>query len=236
MVTVRTDSGERELSPGKLAEEILSGDVELTVQVKSTRVFRDSQWRMLGRTVFYHVVSADGSHVAGTRPRDTALTCEVCGLQAETMQVELRQNVGLVVHNRDKSIKAEMCRTRAARSFGEPTAITLLFGWWSPASIILAPCFIVGNLVTLVRTRSLASPPRDAEPVRVSRQTAVTLRPFRGEISFLLGSQRPRRDIAYATWRCTGVPLAQAARYVDICRRRLEKTVTRIEDMVQYWS
>ncbi|HET8630256.1 MAG TPA: hypothetical protein VFL91_22785 [Thermomicrobiales bacterium] len=94
--------------------------------------------------------------------------CESCGAIAPTKYVRFYKNIGMLVVRQHGSVEGNFCRGCAANYFRDFTLTTALAGWWSPSSLIIAPLFIVNNLLCYLSVKLMK--PSQA----VSHQTELT--------------------------------------------------------------
>jgi len=103
----------------------------------------------------------DGS--APQRPRTMATPmpmsvptarCQACGAAGKVADVTFRQNIGMILARQSKSISGMLCRECVSKYFWQMTLTTLAVGWLGMISIIIAPVFIVLNIVSFARSRS----------------------------------------------------------------------------------
>lgn len=116
--------------------------------------------------------------------------CHACGIRAATRYVEFRQNIGALVVRYHKSVKGTLCKSCINRYFLEFTGVTLVLGWWGLISLVVAPVYVVSNVVRYLGARGLEPPPRAA------RTTAPPVAAASG------GASSPRQVVTVACWRC----------------------------------
>jgi hypothetical protein len=83
--------------------------------------------------------------------------CQVCGASAPTKYVEFHQNVGMLVLRRRRCIRGNLCRSCINEHFWKMTSITLAVGWLGTISLVIAPIFVVNNVVRYLGCLSLPS-------------------------------------------------------------------------------
>jgi len=81
--------------------------------------------------------------------------CQRCGAHGPTKRVTIPTSVGLLIAVRLSTARGNWCRRCIDTELASSTLTTGLFGWWSITGIILTPIFLLTNLVTFARTRSL---------------------------------------------------------------------------------
>ena len=78
--------------------------------------------------------------------------CQLCGSLAPTKNVEFYQNIGMIFGRRYSSVNGRLCKKCINREFKSRTLVTLFFGWWSGLSLIIAPIFLLYNVVRFILT------------------------------------------------------------------------------------
>ncbi|MCR4330214.1 MAG: zinc ribbon domain-containing protein [Candidatus Roizmanbacteria bacterium] len=78
--------------------------------------------------------------------------CQLCGSLAPTKNVEFNQNIGMIFARRYSSVKGRFCKKCINREFKKKTLTTLFLGWWSATSLIIAPFYLISNLVRFIPT------------------------------------------------------------------------------------
>ena len=80
--------------------------------------------------------------------------CQSCGGPGPTTHTAFRQNIGAVVMRFTKTIEGELCRSCVRKHFTETTLITVAVGWLGMVSILVAPVFVVLNVVNVFKANS----------------------------------------------------------------------------------
>ena len=80
--------------------------------------------------------------------------CQICGATGKTAEVHFRQNVGMLFARRMSSVQGSLCRNCISDRFWKMTLTTLAVGWLGMISLIIAPIFIIMNIVSFARSRS----------------------------------------------------------------------------------
>jgi hypothetical protein len=83
------------------------------------------------------------------------MSCQVCRANAPTKYVAFAQNIGAVIFCQQKYIKGEMCKKCIEKIFWQYTGITLILGWWSLFSLVIAPACLINNIVRYIGARNL---------------------------------------------------------------------------------
>lgn len=106
------------------------------------------------------------------------MICQVCGIEAPTLDLSFRQNIGLVILRQEKTISGRMCKRCCNKNFWNYSFITLFVGWLSPLSLILAPIYLLFNIYNLLKSFSLEPVPDDAEPPRLTEEAVQRIEPL----------------------------------------------------------
>lgn len=85
-------------------------------------------------------------------------SCQVCGAYAPIKYVEFNQNVGMLVMREYKEVKGKLCRNCINKTFWRFTLITLAVGWLGAISLLVAPYFIVSNIIYYIGSLGLPYP------------------------------------------------------------------------------
>jgi hypothetical protein len=83
--------------------------------------------------------------------------CQVCGVSAPTKHVEFHQNVGMLVMRTHRTVRGNLSKGCIHEKFWKMTGITVAVGWLGTISFILAPIFVVNNIVRYLSCLSLPS-------------------------------------------------------------------------------
>jgi len=83
------------------------------------------------------------------------MSCQICGCNAPTKNVEFRQNVGALIMRFHKTLRGELCKSCINQHFWKMTLITLFLGPWGVISLIMTPIFIIMNTVQYLSSLSL---------------------------------------------------------------------------------
>lgn len=89
--------------------------------------------------------------------------CQACGSESPVKYVEFYQNVGALVVRFHRSIKGNLCKKCIHSNFWKMTLTTLTVGWLGYISIVVAPVFIIGNLIRYVGAIGLPKAYTEAE-------------------------------------------------------------------------
>ena len=90
------------------------------------------------------------------------MNCQVCGIQAPTRHVTFYQNIGALVMRFHRKLEGDLCKSCVQKNFWKMTLITLAIGWLGMISLVVAPIFIILNIVQYVRCLGMPSAPAGA--------------------------------------------------------------------------
>jgi hypothetical protein len=82
--------------------------------------------------------------------RDVA--CQECGSLAETKDIKLYKNIGMLVMRRNYSLEGRFCKKCINKNFWDYTLTTLFLGWWGTISFIVTPFYLMNNTVRYLTT------------------------------------------------------------------------------------
>lgn len=80
--------------------------------------------------------------------------CQICAKSAPVAQVSFKQNIGMLLMRKEKSMSGRLCHDCASKTFWSYTLTTLFLGWWGTISFVLTPVYIFMNVSQFVRARS----------------------------------------------------------------------------------
>ena len=114
------------------------------------------------------------------------MNCQVCGSYAPTKHVTFHQNIGALVLRFRKKLEGNLCKSCVHKTFWKMTLITLAVGWLGVISLIIAPIFIILNIVQYVACLGMPSAPANvgqpgtpyAAPVPAPPRRFPPLRPL----------------------------------------------------------
>ncbi len=127
-----------------------------------------------------------------------AILCQSCGIEAPTKYVEFRQNIGMLVMRRHRTIKANLCKPCMSKYFRNMTLTTFFLGPWGTISLILAPTFIIMNLVQYFGAIGMEAVPVSAMVPVLTPEAIAKLKPYTVELGRRLSAGEPLVDIARA--------------------------------------
>lgn len=115
------------------------------------------------------------------RDMKTGIICQACGVEAPTRYVELYQNVGVVFMRFHKGIKGQLCKKCISSHFWPMTLTTIGVGWLGMISIIIAPCFVINNVIRYLTTLGMPPVPDGARVPQVTPDEMRSFMPFSGD-------------------------------------------------------
>ena len=95
-------------------------------------------------------------------------------------------NIGAVIIRYKWSIQGYLCKRCISRTFWKYTPVTLLIGWVSISSLLIAPGIALVNLVHYLGSMFMPAPPPDARRPELTPEASARLIPFVSEIEMLL--------------------------------------------------
>lgn len=79
--------------------------------------------------------------------------CQFCRRTAPVVNATFRQNVGALLARFEKRFSGNMCGACVSKHFWSCTLITVAVGWLGTISFILAPIYVVTNIVSFVKAK-----------------------------------------------------------------------------------
>lgn len=84
--------------------------------------------------------------------------CQACGALAPTRYVDFRQNVGMLVARRSKTVAGQLCKPCVHQHFWKMTGTTLAVGWLGRISAFMTPVYVVNNVIRYVSVLGMPGP------------------------------------------------------------------------------
>jgi len=128
--------------------------------------------------------------------RASAILCQGCGYEVPNTYVEYRQNIGAFVLRFPQRYKGYLCKRCNQKYFWKATLITLFFGWWGIISFFVTLAFLLDNILTYLKTLSLAPAPRYARRPRNDDEVTTELSPHVASIMQRLEAGEDIEDVA----------------------------------------
>ena len=142
------------------------------------------------------------------------MICQACGVEAPTKQVEFRQNIGALILRFHRKIKGELCKSCVHKNFWKMTLVTLTVGWLGMISLVVAPIFIIMNIVNYLSCMSLQPVPPMARPPELTEQVMTALHPQAQQIIARLNAGEDLKKVAADVAYTSGVTPGQAVLYI----------------------
>lgn len=108
----------------------------------------------------------------------SAIVCQACGLEVPNRYVEYDQNIGAFHIRFYRTYRGYFCRRCNHRFFWKSSLITLGIGWFGLVSMFVTPAYLLGNMITCVRTFGLPKVPRDERPPVCDDAAVDKIAPF----------------------------------------------------------
>jgi hypothetical protein len=160
-------------------------------------------FHFLGLSIFTHeVIMARG------------VICQKCGVEAPSKYVEFYYNIGMLVMRRHRAVKGNLCKRCIHKTFWQFTLIDVTLGPWGMISLVVAPIFLVNNIVRYVSAIPLSATPSDAAPPRLTQEEAAKITKYRKELVDRLNQKEPLADVAESIARSAGVTPGQVVLYI----------------------
>ena len=144
------------------------------------------------------------------------IICQSCGIEAPAKHVEFHQNIGALVMRYHKSVKGNLCKRCVHKNFWSLTGTTVAIGWLGTISIILAPCFVINNLVRYLGALGMPPVPPGATPPIVTDAVAQKLGPKIDEIFNRVNEGENLNDVAREIAPLVGVTPGQVVKFVAL--------------------
>ena len=142
------------------------------------------------------------------------MICQACGVEAPTKQVEFRQNIGALFMRFHRKIKGNLCKSCVHKNFWKMTGITLAVGWLGMISLVVAPIFIVMNVVNYLRCAGMPPVPPMARPPELTDQIMTALHPQAQQIMARLNAGEDAKKIAADVAYTSGATPGQVVLYI----------------------
>jgi hypothetical protein len=141
------------------------------------------------------------------------MICQACGIEAPTKYVAFYQNIGALVVRFSKSMEGNLCRPCISSTFWNFTLVTLFFGPWGMISLIVAPCFVINNVVRFVGALGLEPPAPGAAPPQLTDDVFKKLKGHTSAIFDRLNGGEDLALVAADVGPRAGVTPGQVVRY-----------------------
>jgi len=144
---------------------------------------------------------------------EDGIVCQSCGIEAPVRYVEFRQIIGVFVWF-TKSVKGNLCKPCVHSHFWTTTLATLLLGWWGVLSFVVAPVFIIMNIVEYCSALGMSRVPADARLPEIDDEVVRRLDPYAQELLTRRTVHGEYADLAREVAARTGVTPGQVVTYV----------------------
>ncbi len=142
------------------------------------------------------------------------VVCQACGVEAPTKQVEFHQNIGALVMRFHNRVRGRLCKNCIHANFWKMTSITVLVGWLGVISIIIAPFFVLNNVIRYLGALGMPPVPEGARPPELTDEAIKKLEPHTNAIGERLGRDENLNDVAIDIAAEAGVTPGQVWAYV----------------------
>jgi len=153
----------------------------------------------------------------------TSVVCDGCGLEAPLRHVTYREHVGAIVLRFPTVYQGSYCRKCNSRLFWSSTTTTFFLGWWGVISFFVTPANLLDNIITFLRSRSLAPVPLNATRPQLDAAASARLAPYQRMIEDRLVAYVDISDLAREIAPLAGVTPGQAWRYIQPIIRRINE-------------
>jgi hypothetical protein len=218
----------KDLSDAELVEYVLTGTrvyepeaIAFAQAELDRRKLPPEQLATLRQPVIAALSQYDAHASIDAKPHSgSAILCQGCGFEVPNRYVEYHQNIGAMVVRFTQRYKGYLCKRCNRKFFWQATLITLFAGWWGLISFFITPVFLLGNLLTYLRTTSLPPVPPDAGPPRYDDAVLARIAPHVQVITERLGAGDDMADVARATAPVAGVTPGQVWYFMrDVLRQ-----------------
>jgi hypothetical protein len=98
------------------------------------------------------------------------IVCQSCGLEAPTRHVVFHRNVGKLFTRAHRKLDANVCKRCLHEKFWTCTAVTVAVGWCGITSIVMAPCYVINNLIRYFGALPMPSVPPGARQPQINEE------------------------------------------------------------------
>src|SRR5579872_6270417 len=142
------------------------------------------------------------------------MVCQACGIEAKTKRVEFYQNIGALVIRFNKSIKGNLCKSCIHKYFWRFTLINLTVGWLGVISMVVAPIYVINNLIRYLLCLPLEPVPAMAKRPELTPQAAASIQPHQPAIIQRMNAGESFEKIATDIAFTCGVTPGQVILYI----------------------
>jgi hypothetical protein len=147
------------------------------------------------------------------------IICQGCGIEAPARYVEFHQNIGALLLRFSSATKGNLCKKCVHAHFWKRTLVTIAIGWLGTISIILAPVFVVMNIVRYIMVLGMPPVPAGAAAPVLTQQAMRSLGPHATQIVDRLNRGEALVAVASDIAPRVGVTPGQVLLYVSALAR-----------------
>jgi hypothetical protein len=144
----------------------------------------------------------------------SGIICQSCGIEAPTRLVDFHQNIGMLVMRTRRRMNGMLCKKCVHKHFWKMTGTTLILGPWGTISCVLAPCFIINNVVRYLSVIGMPAVPPDAKVPALDEKAVQQLQPLAPVLVQRLKSKEPLALVAREIAQQARVTPGQVVKYV----------------------
>ena len=126
----------------------------------------------------------------------SGIICQSCGIEAPTRLVDFHQNIGMLVMRTRRRMNGMLCKRCIHKHFWKMTGTTLVLGPWGTISAIVAPCFIINNVVRYLGVLAMPAVPPDAKVPTLDVEAIAKVHPFAQVLTQRLSAKEPLAVVA----------------------------------------
>jgi hypothetical protein len=144
----------------------------------------------------------------------SGIICQGCGIEAPTKKVCFYQNIGMLVMRTHRKIDGMLCKNCVNKHFWKMTGTTLFLGPWGMISLVVAPIFVINNVVRYLGALGMPAVPADAKVPVLTEQAVAQLQPYMQQIVDRLNKTEPLAAVAMDVGPRAQVTPGQVVKYV----------------------
>ena len=144
----------------------------------------------------------------------SGIICQSCGIEAPTREVDFHQNIGALVVRFRRRVNGMLCKRCVHKHFWKMTGTTLLLGPWGYISVIIAPCFIINNVVRYLMVIGMPPVPPGAAVPTLDQNAIAQLQPLTPKLIERLNNKEPLATVATGIAQEARVTPGQVVKYV----------------------
>jgi hypothetical protein len=144
----------------------------------------------------------------------SGIICQSCGIEAPTRNVDFHQNIGMLVMRTRRNIKGMLCKKCIHKHFWKMTTTTIFLGPWGTISAIVAPCFVLNNIVRYLGAIGMPAVPPNATVPVLDDKAVAQLQPLKSKLIERLNNGESMVEVAPDIARQARVTPGQVVLYV----------------------